>query len=296
MENKKVRVTGGNRGIGKGIVEGFLNNGNEVLASCRDVSKFPLENDRLTVAELDIADTRSVDNFKNTVESFGPEILVNNAGITKDNIFLRMSDDEWLDVINTNLTGTFRVTKLVAKGMLKQKWGRIINISSISGMMGNPGQANYSASKSGIDGFTRSLAKELGSRNITVNSVAPGFIATDMTDSLTDEELTKKIPLGRIGNVEDVVSLVLFLASEDSNYITIKSPIIGTFYRKPSPDKPNFVEVGDSISEGSVLCVIEAMKLFNDIESEVSGKIVKILVDDSSPVEFDQPLFLVDPS
>ena len=226
MENKKVLVTGGNRGIGKGIVEGFLNNGNEVLASCRDVSKFPLENDRLTVAELDITDTRSVDNFKNTVESFGPEILVNNAGITKDNIFLRMSDDEWLDVINTNLTGTFRVTKLVAKSMLKQKWGRIINISSISGMMGNSGQANYSASKSGIDGFTRSLAKELGSRNITVNSVAPGFIATDMTDSLTDEELTKKIPLGRIGNVEDVVSLVLFLSSEDSNYITGQTLVV----------------------------------------------------------------------
>ena len=137
-----------------------------------------------------------------------------------------MSDDEWLDVINTNLTGTFRVTKLAAKGMLKQKWGRIINISSISGMMGNPGQANYSASKSGIDGFTRSLAKELGSRNITVNSVAPGFIATDMTDSLTDEELTKKIPLGRIGNVEDVVSLVLFLASEDSNYITGQTLVV----------------------------------------------------------------------
>ena len=226
MEAKKVLVTGGNRGIGKGIVEGFLDNGNEVLATCRDASKFPFENDKLTVAELDISDADSVENFKKTVDDFGPEILVNNAGITKDNIFLRMSDDEWLDVINTNLTGTFRVTKLVAKGMLKQKWGRIVNISSISGMMGNPGQANYSASKSGIDGFTRSLAKELGSRNITVNSIAPGFISTDMTEDLSNEDLVKNIPLGRMGNVEDVASLVMFLSSEDANYITGQTLVV----------------------------------------------------------------------
>ena len=226
MEAKKVLVTGGNRGIGKGIVEGFLDNGNEVLATCRDASKFPFENDKLTVAELDISAADSVENFKKTVDDFGPEILVNNAGITKDNIFLRMSDDEWLDVINTNLTGTFRVTKLVAKGMLKQKWGRIVNISSISGMMGNPGQANYSASKSGIDGFTRSLAKELGSRNITVNSIAPGFISTDMTEDLPNEDLVKNIPLGRMGNVEDVASLVMFLSSEDANYITGQTLVV----------------------------------------------------------------------
>ena len=226
MEAKKVLVTGGNRGIGKGIVEGFLDNGNEVLATCRDASKFPFENDKLTVAELDISDVDSVENFKKTVDDFGPEILVNNAGITKDNIFLRMSDVEWLDVINTNLTGTFRVTKLVAKGMLKQKWGRIVNISSISGMMGNPGQANYSASKSGIDGFTRSLAKELGSRNITVNSIAPGFISTDMTEDLSNEDLVKNIPLGRMGNVEDVASLVMFLSSEDANYITGQTLVV----------------------------------------------------------------------
>jgi 3-oxoacyl-[acyl-carrier protein] reductase len=137
-----------------------------------------------------------------------------------------MSDDEWLDVINTNLTGTFRITKLVAKGMLKQKWGRIVNISSISGMMGNPGQANYSASKSGIDGFTRSLAKELGSRNITVNSIAPGFISTDMTEDLSNEDLVKNIPLGRMGNVEDVASLVMFLSSEDANYITGQTLVV----------------------------------------------------------------------
>ena len=226
METKKVLVTGGNRGIGKGIVEGFLDNGNEVLTTCRNVSKFPFENDKLTVAELDISDAGSVENFKKIVDDFAPEILVNNAGITKDNIFLRMSDDEWLDVINTNLTGTFRITKLVAKGMLKQKWGRIVNISSISGMMGNPGQANYSASKSGIDGFTRSLAKELGSRNITVNSIAPGFISTDMTEDLSNEDLIKNIPLGRMGNVKDVASLVMFLSSEDANYITGQTLVV----------------------------------------------------------------------
>ncbi len=226
MENRKVLVTGGNRGIGRGIVEGFLKNGNQVLATCRDVSKFPYKNDKLTIAELDISDFKSIDNFKKTVEDFQPEILINNAGITKDNIFLRMSDDEWLDVINTNLNGTFRVTKLVARGMLKQKWGRIVNISSISGMMGNAGQANYSASKSGVDAFTRSLAKELGSRNITVNSVAPGFISTDMTENFISEDIAKKIPLGRIGDVEDVVSLVLFVSSEDANYITGQTLVV----------------------------------------------------------------------
>tara|TARA_B100000073_G_C23601225_1_gene520540 strand:- start:74 stop:775 length:702 start_codon:yes stop_codon:yes gene_type:complete len=226
MENRKVLVTGGNRGIGRGIVEGFLKNGNQVLATCRDVSKFPYKNDKLTIAELDISDFKSIDNFKKTVEDFQPEILINNAGITKDNIFLRMSDNEWLDVINTNLNGTFRVTKLVARGMLKQKWGRIVNISSISGMMGNAGQANYSASKSGVDAFTRSLAKELGSRNITVNSVAPGFISTDMTENFVSEDIAKKIPLGRIGDVEDVVSLVLFVSSEDANYITGQTLVV----------------------------------------------------------------------
>ena len=226
MENRKVLVTGGNRGIGRGIVEGFLKNGDQVLATCRDGSKFPYKNDKLTIAELDISDFKSIDNFKKTVEDFQPEILINNAGITKDNIFLRMSDDEWLDVINTNLNGTFRVTKLVARGMLKQKWGRIVNISSISGMMGNAGQANYSASKSGVDAFTRSLAKELGSRNITVNSVAPGFISTDMTENFVSEDIANKIPLGRIGDVEDVVSLVLFVSSEDANYITGQTLVV----------------------------------------------------------------------
>ncbi len=226
MDSKKVLVTGGNRGIGKGIVEAFLDNGNKVLATCRDMSKFPFKNENLTLAELDILDEESVNNFKTTLEDFEPEILINNAGITKDNLLLKMTDQEWLDVINTNLTGTFRVTKLAVKGMLKRKWGRIINMSSVSGIMGNPGQANYSASKSGIDGFTRSLAKELGSRNITVNSVAPGFVSTDMTENLINEELIKKIPMGRIGVVEDIVSMIMFIASEDANYITGQTLVV----------------------------------------------------------------------
>ena len=137
-----------------------------------------------------------------------------------------MSDEDWMDVITTNLTGTFRVTKLVAKGMLKRRWGRIINISSISGIMGNPGQTNYSASKAGMDGFTRSLAKELGSRNITVNAVSPGFIATEMTEDILNDELIKKIPLGRAGSVKDIVPLVNFLSSEHSNYITGQTLVV----------------------------------------------------------------------
>ena len=138
----------------------------------------------LIYESLDISNPVSLEQFKSVVDDFKPCVLINNAGITKDNLFLRMSDEEWTNVLNTNLTGTFRVTKLVAKLMLKAKWGRIINISSISGIMGNPGQTNYSASKAGMDGFTRSLAKELGARNITVNSISPGFIETDMTKGL----------------------------------------------------------------------------------------------------------------
>ena len=168
MENKKAIVTGGNRGIGKGIVLGLIEQGYTVLATCRNISNFDYSHDKLSLANLDISDASSVENFQKTVSEFEPNILINNAGITKDNLFLRMSDEDWENVINTNLNGVFKITKLVVKGMLKKRWGRIINISSVSGSMGNPGQTNYSASKAGVDALTRSLAKELGSRNITV--------------------------------------------------------------------------------------------------------------------------------
>ena len=226
MEHKKVIVTGGNRGIGKGIVLSLLDQGYLVLATSRDSKKFDMSHQNLEVANLDVCDQASIDDFQKKVNDFDPDILINNAGITKDNLFLRMTEDDWGEVIDTNLNSVFRMTKLVVRGMLKKKWGRIINISSISGSMGNPGQTNYSASKAGVEAFSRSLAKELGSRNITVNSVAPGFIQTDMTQGLIDEEITKKIPLQRAGRVEDVASLINFLVSEESNYITGQTLVV----------------------------------------------------------------------
>ena len=226
MEHNKVIVTGGNRGIGKGIVLSLLDQGYLVLATSRDSKKFDMSHQNLEVANLDVCDQASIDDFQQIVNDFDPDILINNAGITKDNLFLRMNEDDWAEVIDTNLNSVFRMTKLVVRGMLKKKWGRIINISSISGSMGNPGQTNYSASKAGVEAFSRSLAKELGSRNITVNSVAPGFIQTDMTQGLIDEEITKKIPLQRVGSVEDVASLINFLVSEESNYITGQTLVV----------------------------------------------------------------------
>ncbi len=226
MEHKKVIVTGGNRGIGKGIVLSLLDQGYIVLATSRDSKKFDMSHQNLEVANLDVCDQASIDDFQQIVNDFDPDILINNAGITKDNLFLRMNEDDWAEVIDTNLNSVFRMTKLVVRGMLKKKWGRIINISSISGSMGNPGQTNYSASKAGVEAFSRSLAKELGSRNITVNSVAPGFIQTDMTQGLIDKEITKKIPLQRVGSVEDVASLINFLVSEESNYITGQTLVV----------------------------------------------------------------------
>ena len=156
-------------------------------------------------------------------EDLLPSVLVNNAGITKDQLFLRMKDEDWDDVIETNLNGLFRVTKAFIKPMVKNKFGRVINISSVAGLMGNSGQVNYSSSKSAMVGFSRSLAKELGSRNITSNVVAPGFIETDMTTFLNNDEkaqVSKNIPMKRFGSVEDVAKCIVFLASDEANYIT----------------------------------------------------------------------------
>jgi 3-oxoacyl-[acyl-carrier protein] reductase len=175
--------------------------------------------------ELKLQDSESIAQaFAQIKEQVAmPLVLVNNAGITKDNLLLRMSDAEWDDVIDTNLNGAFRVTKPILRGMLKARWGRVINMGSVVGRMGNPGQGNYVASKAGLEGFTRSLALEVASRGVTVNAVAPGFIATDMTESLTAERssaMMERIPLGRMGNVEEIAATVSFLASENAGYIT----------------------------------------------------------------------------
>ena len=225
MDKKVVLISGASRGIGAAIAMHLASLGYKVIGTARSEFKFDKPSDNLIPLKLDITCRESIKNCaaKLKEQNLLPDILINNAGITSDQLFLRMKDEEWDNVLATNLTGTFNLTKAFIKNMIKNRYGRIINISSISGLMGNPGQVNYSSAKAGLSGFTKSLAKEVGSRNITVNSVAPGFIETDMTSFLDEDSkntIIKDIPLNRLGSPEDVSELVAFLAGDESQYIT----------------------------------------------------------------------------
>lgn len=225
-------VTGASRGIGRAIALALAAQGHTVVGTATTengaakISAYLQENGAKGEGmALDVASDESVAAVTEAVAAAyeAPTILVNNAGITRDNIMLRMKPDEWSDVLETNLSSIYRMTRANLKGMTRARWGRIINISSVVGRMGNAGQANYAASKAGIEGFTRALAREIGSRSITVNAVAPGFIQTDMTDALTDEQkaaMSAQIPLARLGTAEEIAGVVGFLASDPAAYIT----------------------------------------------------------------------------
>jgi 3-oxoacyl-[acyl-carrier protein] reductase len=214
-------VTGGNRGIGRAMAEAFLANGDRVAVTTRSGGAPEGALD----LRCDITDQEAVDAaFARIEEEHGPvEVLVANAGITADTLVLRMSDDDWSSVIDTNLTGSFRLAKRAAKGMLRLRRGRLVFISSVVGLLGSAGQVNYAASKAGLVGMARSLARELGSRSITANVVAPGFIETDMTAVLTDDQKTAiktQVPLGRYGSVDEVADTVLWLTGQGASYVT----------------------------------------------------------------------------
>ena len=231
-ESKIALVTGASRGIGAAITDKLGAAGYIVVGTATSQSGADKISQRLTDAKsvgagmvLDVTQTESIEQLlKSVIEMFGaPTILVNNAGITKDNIFMSMKEDEWLDVVNTNLTAVFRLCKACVRPMTKARWGRIVNISSVVGSMGNSGQSNYSASKAGVEGFGRALAKEIGSRSITVNTVAPGFIDTDMTRDLPEankDALLSQIPLARLGIPSEIAAVVSFLVSDAAGYIT----------------------------------------------------------------------------
>lgn len=233
LKDRVAVVTGGGRGIGRAISLGLAKNGSKVVivvdVSLENADKVVKEIEGLgsqaSAYKMDVSNYQDVnDTINKILDKYGKiDILINNAGITRDGLLLKMKEEDWDRVININLKGVFNCTKAVLRPMLKERWGRIVNMASIVGLIGNAGQANYSASKAGIIGFTKTIAREVASRNITVNAVAPGFIATEMTDVLSDgvkENLMKQIPLGRLGKIDDIANLVLFLVSEKAGYIT----------------------------------------------------------------------------
>ncbi len=225
MSKGIVFISGASRGIGNGIAKHFAENDYIVIGTSRNDFKFKNKSDNLIPIKLDITSRKDIKDCFNHLKSRNllPNILINNAGITSDKLILTMKDEDWDNVIETNLTGTYNLTKVFIKNMIKNRSGRIINISSIAGLMGNPGQVNYSSSKAALNGFTKSLAKEVGSRNITINAIAPGFIDTDMTSYIEEDKknkIIKDIPLRRFGNAGDISKLAIFLASDEAGYIT----------------------------------------------------------------------------
>ena len=225
-ESKKILITGASRGIGKDIALKSKEKGYEVLGtSTTNEGVSNLRENGIHGLQLNLNDKKSVESFNYLLTQEHPDIavLVNNAGITRDNIVLRMTEEEWMDVLNINLNGAFKISKTVLKFMLKKRWGRILNITSTSASTGNRGQANYAAAKAGIEAFSKSLAKEVGSRGITVNAIAPGYIQTDMTEVISEnvkEEILSQIPLSRFGKPEEISQLVDFLISDEASYIT----------------------------------------------------------------------------
>ncbi len=232
LEGKVALVTGATRGIGRAIALTLARNGAYVIGTATSEKGAASISYMLKEAELsgesrilDVTDAAQIENLiaELSDHKLAPGILVNNAGITKDNLLLRMDDEEWLDVMDTNLNSVYRMSKACLKSMFRTRWGRIINIGSVVGSSGNPGQVNYTAAKAGIIGFSKSLAQEIGSRGITVNVVAPGFIDTDMTAALPEDikrEMLKRIPLRKLGEVQDIADTVVFLASDSAKYIT----------------------------------------------------------------------------
>jgi 3-oxoacyl-[acyl-carrier protein] reductase len=232
FEGRVALVTGASRGIGEAIARRLASEGAILLAASRSapalervVAEISSAGGRARVIALDVSDPSSIEAaMKSALEEHGQiDVLVNNAGIAEDNLILRMSREAWDRVLLTNLTGAFLLIQAVVKGMVRRRYGRIVNVTSVVGLMGNAGQANYAAAKAGLVGLTRSVARELGSRNITCNAVAPGFIATAMTDRMTEqarESLSSQIPVQRLGRPEDVASAVAFLASEEAGYVT----------------------------------------------------------------------------